>query len=371
MSRTNSSSTRVRVIEGAEARAFTRQQRWELLSPYLTRNGRGCLAYSTLQDGLDYFIVDGQGYIASKTVGRIRPTTFVLGDPICDDSQLRHLLDEFLRIYADPFFAQISRQTAGELVERGFFANQCGIETWIDLRGWSLAGDDKQLLRTALNKVRKQAIEISEFSFEQANQNELSLVSEEWLVSKTKPDGETTFLARPAVYADEPNVRRFWARDGERVLGFVVFNPLFEEQKVYGYLADISRVRKSAPKGLLYAIQCMAMDWFKAEGLTALSLGLSPLFQIEDADGINSLLTTFLLTALFRFGQQFYSFRGIAENKREFRGEGRHVYIATRHKYPVVQLYRCFRVCNISPLRQIFRRRQKPQSELRTSAKAR
>jgi lysylphosphatidylglycerol synthetase-like protein (DUF2156 family) len=343
-----------RVINGVEARALTREQRWELLSPYLLQDGRGCLAYSTLQNDLDYFIVEGKGYIASKTVGKIHPTTIVLGDPICDGYVLRDVLDEFLKIHPDPVFAQISRSTKAELAGRGFFVNHCGIETWIDLQTWDLTTRSKRNLRTSLNKAANEGVDIVEFSYTQVSPKEGQDISAEWLRSKTNRGEEMSFLTRPAVYDDEPFVRRFCARDGHGLLGFIIFDPVFEQGAPVGYLAGTLRTRRGSPRGLLSAIQCSALERFKAEGLKTVSLGWSPLYRIEDAEDNNSPFTTILLTAIFQLGQKLYSFRGLALSKRQFCGEEKHVYMATRHKYPLVQLYRCFGACNINPLHQLF-----------------
>ena len=55
--------TRARVIEGEAARNLGQEEKWELLSPFLTKHGREGIAYATLQAGMEYFIAES-GYIA-------------------------------------------------------------------------------------------------------------------------------------------------------------------------------------------------------------------------------------------------------------------------------------------------------------------
>jgi phosphatidylglycerol lysyltransferase len=344
----------IRILAGAEARSLTREQRWELLSPYLLQHGRGCLAYSTLQDGLDYFIVEGMGYIASKTVGRICPTTIILGDPICRRGEWAAVLDEFFQHHADPFFAQVSEKMALELERRGFFVNECGIETLLDLPDWSVVGNKQKRLRYAVNVNANAGIAVGECAAAETNLAELRAISDTWRSSKVNHHVELDFLTRPAVYEPEPFVRVFGARSGERLIAFVSFDPLFEQGCVVGYVTQHSRYLPEVTKGTVRAVTLHAIEQFRSEGIQRVSLGWSPLFAIEDLDRHNSPFLTTVAVTLFQWGNRFYSFKNLAASKRQYHGEEKRVYLATRHKYPVREIYRLFRACGINPVKQLL-----------------
>src|ERR1035438_6300746 len=58
---------KVRIIEGEAANRLGQEEKWELLSPFLTQHGREGIAYATLQAGMEYFIGE-TGYIAYTRV---------------------------------------------------------------------------------------------------------------------------------------------------------------------------------------------------------------------------------------------------------------------------------------------------------------
>ena len=79
---------------------FTPEERFE----YLKQFGSHCMAYSTLQPGMEYFDLPAVGYLAYMTHGRTR---FVLGEPICAEADSPRLMDEALRDHCDTCFVQI------------------------------------------------------------------------------------------------------------------------------------------------------------------------------------------------------------------------------------------------------------------------
>src|SRR5438093_3982893 len=104
-----------KLITGAEAKAFSRHAKWVLLSPHLSRHGREALAYSTLQDGLEYFI-DDCGYLAFITVKHpvlARKTRrIVLSDPICAITDYEKLIKAFLADHPYVAFVVVSETCA-------------------------------------------------------------------------------------------------------------------------------------------------------------------------------------------------------------------------------------------------------------------
>lgn len=94
---------------------------------YLKQYGSHCMAYSTLQPGMQYFDMPGVGYLAFMICGGTR---FVLGDPICAERDKEKLIENALKEYSKTSFYQISKATAELLHQRfGYYMNVFGTET--------------------------------------------------------------------------------------------------------------------------------------------------------------------------------------------------------------------------------------------------
>jgi lysylphosphatidylglycerol synthetase-like protein (DUF2156 family) len=116
--------------------------------------GRGSLAYSSLQEGLKYFM-HPLGYVAYSQLPESQDSVVVLADPICAADQMKQFLSAFLESKRDPIFLNLSRAAAKILSELGFTVNELGVETIIDIQAFDLVGSKKQQLRNARNGARK------------------------------------------------------------------------------------------------------------------------------------------------------------------------------------------------------------------------
>jgi phosphatidylglycerol lysyltransferase len=311
---------------------------------------------------MQYIDEPNVGYVAFKSVGAIRSTGFILGDPLCSKENLSIILDRIQDQIRDPIFIQVSKATAAALGRRGFYVNQLGIETTLNLADWDLRGAKKQNLRTPLNRMKRQGICIQEVDRTALYQAVVQRISEEWLQKKPGGMREICFLAAPLESMNHNGVRTFVAERFGEVLAIAYFTPTFDSGRVTGYYSDVVRTSAAAPPKLAYVVKTVAALQFKDEGLETLSLGLSPAFCVEDKEDLNSPFTTVLATGVFQYSNSLYSFKGIAKSKRYFGGQETHVYLCTRHRYPVWQLYRLFKACNISPggrLLSAFTRRAK------------
>src|SRR5579872_4995465 len=100
----------------------------------LRHYGNFALAYSaTFQPGLNYF-GSAEGFLAYKQVGS---TAFVLSNPITPFDCCEELIRNFLSQRSDVCFWQASRRVAETLEKLGFYVNEMGIETRIELGGYS------------------------------------------------------------------------------------------------------------------------------------------------------------------------------------------------------------------------------------------
>jgi phosphatidylglycerol lysyltransferase len=252
------------------------------LWPFLLRHGGSAMAYSSLQPGAAQFIHPQLGYLAYIPVRHPlyapRGMNVVIGDPIAARADFAPLLDAYLaatRVLT--VFLDIGSAFADVLSARGYPVNEFGVNSEIDLAGFDLELRGKQYahLRRWRNKARSEGVEVHEGRLSEQGGEELDELNREWLARKGGHD--LAGLTRPLVFEDEEGVRYFWARKHGRLLALAVFDPLYRDGRVIGYLHNASRAIKDAPNGTNDAIVLHAMGQFKAEGKELLTLGLSPL----------------------------------------------------------------------------------------------
>jgi lysylphosphatidylglycerol synthetase-like protein (DUF2156 family) len=312
------------------------------------RHGTFTSAYSaTFQDNLSHF-GDAEGFLAYKCVGR---TAFVLGEPIAPPEAHRMLITRFVRQQRDVCFVQVTRATASLLSGLGFLVNELGIETRIDLASFTFEGRSKRALRSAVNRMATLGYATREMPVSAVDPIQLRAMSDAWRATRTVRRREVTFLNRPTVLADEPDVRTFFAfdRDGCPVaLGF--FDPVYEDGRAVGYLYGIKRRAPQADRLAGYAIMHRAITTFQAEGRRWLHLGLSPFAGIEDKDfehhGQIHAVARFLFTNRL-FNRYVYNFQGLAQHKGEFGGVTEQTYYAGNTRPGLPRLLKLCRACSI------------------------
>lgn len=256
--------------------SLTLEDRLRLCRQY----GDFTLAYSTaVQEGLLHF-GDERGYLA---YGKKWSYAFVLGDPVAPQERWPSLIEEFLALHGKCVFVQASTDLGAILEQQGFFVNEMGVDTRLDLSQYDFDGKKKEWLRYAANWIESHDYTIAELRSDEVSREQVEDVSAEWKKGKTVKKREVGFLNRPVVYEDEPDVRKFYLRDRNgRVEAYLFFDPLYREGKVIGYCTCIKRRRPDAPTYAEAALMKDAIEKFHAEGCETLTLGLSPLAGVEN-----------------------------------------------------------------------------------------
>jgi phosphatidylglycerol lysyltransferase len=325
--------------------------RHELVSKW----GGFTLAWSlAVQDGLEYF-GDETGFVA---FGRKWGYVYALGDPVCSPSRSEELLHQFLNRFPNAGFVQTSAVTARCLEAKGFYVNELGIDTRIDLQSYDFAGKQKEHLRYASNWLTRRGYRI----VEEADCDEVRLVtaeiSEQWRRNRIIKSREVAFLNRPmqdnewdltAANSSINGVRRFFLLDkvGRRV-AFVFFDPVFENGTVIGYATSFKRRLDKAPPVAEVGITRCAIDVFRGEGLNVLFLGLSPLAETENLEFRKNWFLDKSFRYLFNarwFNRWVYNLKGHAEFKQRFRGCSEKVYFASPKISNDLRLLGLLRLC--------------------------
>lgn len=319
------------------AAAFSFEERMT----YLKKYGGHCMSFSTLQPGMRFFDVPGKGFIAYMQKWG---SQMVLSDPVCHEDDREFMIREFLQTHKHAGFVQVTEPVARLMHERfGFFATQFGVETIVDLKNWNLSGKKKQILRTSLNQCRKNGIVIRECRHETRHH----ALSQKWMSTRKIKNREIGFLIRPMVMDHEEETRKFFAYQGDELVGFAFFDPIYQDGRIVSYVPNISRFSQRFRQGIFYSLMAHAIETFKAEGISYLNLGLSILVLDEDDKPSESKVLKNIERLLFRYGNFIYNFKGIAFTKSRFCGHVNRFFCAHRWPLPAIKLIIMIKLANV------------------------
>jgi lysylphosphatidylglycerol synthetase-like protein (DUF2156 family) len=337
-----------KIIQGREATSLGREEKWALLSPFLKRYGVASLAYATLQEGMEYF-VHPAGYVAFTSV--IHPVfarqgrRIVLSDPLCAEEDLPGLLRAFLEFAPRAAFVVVSERCAAVLRGLGFKANCVGYESEIPVQTYNTQGNWKELdlIKRARNEAKREGIVICEEAIEHVSKSQLDAVCGKWIAHKKVNDREIWIYARRPVFSQEPDVRKFVAYDSDKaVAGFVFYDPMYRDGKVYGYAANISRCDEQRFGRLATAVNMVAAEQFKAEGKEVLNLMLAPFAKLDDGKFNDDWPTKQFFRISERYGNDIYNFRGLSFHKAKYRGIEKSLYFVSNNPMPSNDVYLAF-----------------------------
>ncbi|MGO1691382.1 MAG: DUF2156 domain-containing protein [Marinobacter sp.] len=322
---------------GLESTAFTFAER----VGYLKKFGGHSQSFSTLQAGMQYFDVPGLGYVAYM---RKWGSTFVLSDPVCAPENFGDILEQFHKRYPNASYVQVSKPVVDFMHLRfGLYGTQFGSESRIDLGNWALSGKKKQILRTALNQAEKCGITVQErFSDDHTRE-----ISEAWIRTRKCKSNEIRFLIRPMEMEYRENERRFYAYQGGKAVGFVYFDPIYQNNEIISYVPNISRANANFRQGIFYTLMAHAMEAFKAEGIPYLDLGLIPLSLDSATEHQESPLLKRILHGLYNRGNFLYNFKGLEFTKSRFRGNNFKTYCCHKRGIPVLEFLAMFKLTQV------------------------
>ncbi|RJP94886.1 MAG: DUF2156 domain-containing protein [Desulfobacteraceae bacterium] len=308
---------------------------------YMRKYGNHCMSFSTLQPGMKFFDVPDKGFIAYRPIWGAQ---LVLSDPVCDPENREQIIRAFLQKYPNSAFIQITEPVAGLMTRTfGCYATQFGIETIIDLESWRLSGKKKQILRTAMNQARNQNVEIRECREDE----KYKLLSDRWITTRKIKNREVGFLIRPMDMAYQEETRKFFAHINDELIGFIFFDPVYQNGEIISYVPNISRFSHSFRQGIFYAIMVHAMETFRGEGLKELNLGLSMLVLDDKNMAYESKALKNIQRLVYRYGNFIYNFKGIEFTKSRFGGRENKFYCAHTRYLPVVKLLSVLKLSNV------------------------
>ncbi|MRR14793.1 DUF2156 domain-containing protein, partial [archaeon] len=123
--------------------------------------------------------------------------------------------------------------------------------------------------------------------------------------------------------------------------------PVYENGQLLGYVPNISRSSPKFKQGIFYPLMVHAMETFKKEGVPSLYLGISPAVVDEDDKPCESKIFKFTVRLLYKFGNYFYSFKGLHFTKSRFQGREVRTFVGHNAMLPTRAFLTVFHMCNI------------------------
>ncbi|MDG4893391.1 phosphatidylglycerol lysyltransferase domain-containing protein [Mesorhizobium sp. WSM4976] len=294
------------------------------------RYGDFSLAYSTaVQQKLSYFS-DGDGYIA---FGTKMSRHFALGDPVADPADRPAYIRRFVEAACGPWFVQIGADTAKVLAGLGYKVNRLGMDTRLLLPEHDFSGKRNETVRYSERWLAKKGFVLAESTGDMPVE-EIMQLSADWRKERIIKRWEMGFLNRRFSPLPEADMRRFVLHSPEgRLLAILDFDPLFRNGKVFGYTTSFKRKQVDATPHAEIGLTKFAVDRFREEGVSAVTLGLSPLLDIEPSGFAESDFwrSTFQRAYQSRWvNRSRFNLQGQAAFKRRFHGVEEPTYIAFR-----------------------------------------
>ncbi|WP_163349748.1 DUF2156 domain-containing protein [Desulfovibrio sp. JC010] len=298
------------------------------LLPYLKIYGNRCMSYSTTQPGLKHALLESVGYISWLEINPLfmGKHAVILSEPVAPPELQVSLIKRLERHLGKLTLVQIGEPLAAKLHEQGYSVYQIGVESELDIQSFNLDGKHKNSLRRWRNKALNSGVVVEESLLSETNCREVEEICHDWL--KGKGGKELSFLTRPMPKTDEDGVRFFWARQGDELLGFSGFDPMYDNGRTIGYYHNFDRICSGAVNGTSPFTLLQAMDKFRSEGKKTLSLGLSPLYGMDSGYNLVGPLQK-IAQLFYEYGEKIYPFKGNAGHKAKFCGRKKKVYVAS------------------------------------------
>ncbi|OBQ84074.1 phosphatidylglycerol lysyltransferase domain-containing protein [Mesorhizobium sp. WSM3873] len=320
-----------RLLEDAAPKVARQDLTYTERLALVRKHGNFSLAYSTaVQQELSCF-GGTDGYIA---FGTKMMHHFALGDPVAEPSDRPDFIRRFVEAARNPWFVQVSEETARVLAGLGYQVNCLGVDTRLELPAHDFSGKRNETVRYSERWLLKRGFSFAEDK-RTVSPDEVRRLSENWRADRIVKRWEMAFLNRPFSYRLGPDMRRFVLHgpDGG-LIALLDFDPLFSGGEVIGYTTSFKRKHVDATPHAEVGLTKFAVDCFRGEGVSVVTLGLSPLAENGPSGFIESSFWRHAFQRAYEsawVNRRKFNLQGQAAFKRRFHGAEKPTYIAFRH----------------------------------------
>jgi len=292
----------------------------------LRENGQHSHSFLTLYPGFNYFSSKKptlSGTIAYLDLSR---SWVAAVEPVASIENRSLLLAEFAEAAAalekTVIFLPVSSQVAAQAVDVGYAAIFVGEEAYFDFNDYPKTGSTWVDVVPTAKQMDMRGAQVREFSPTTSSDElkaELDLILREWFASrKMAPLG---FLNAVNPWFLSLHKRYFYIELSGRILAFLAAVPVWPKKG--WHINDYIR-RKNTPAGATELLILKAMKLLHDQGAEEVSLGISPLSGLENAESIPlaDVKSHPRLYRFFRFLIQradiFYGFKSLSQYKKKF-----------------------------------------------------
>lgn len=286
-------------------------------------------------DKLIFTIPEVDGFIAYKTA---RDFAITLGMPVCENDKFiyKKIMNAF-EAYCEqhglrPAYYRIDEQWLPFFEEMGKRALVIGQEAILDLNTFTLEGKKRQNLRTARNKLLKQAYkcQVVEPPIPGNILQQLKAVSTDWLQKL----GEDEMVFSQGMFIEEEVSRHtvlyLEAPDGR----IVAFLDLIPDNKPGEARYDLIRKLADEYSGTLDMLMVELIFYCREKGFNYLNMGMVPMSGIEAPKGFPEKTIRFAYDNIRRF--QHY--KGLRFFKEKFDPQWENKYLIYEHHFDLLIL---------------------------------
>lgn len=303
--------------------------------PLVRAQARHPEAHLALEPGLHHHI-DGDAVLAYQARRR---TAFAVGGLNVPPSDRTDVLARFRHTMCSRGLTRqmlfpLRKEELEHASEAGFRAVQVGVEAWMDLEAFTLAGKRWAHVRQMRNRAHKRGVAVEEADVETWRRG-MAQVHEAWLKSKRPSWRMKLLIGSPGLEA--PFDRRYFvAHRGGRLEAFCTVLP--GGDGVWGL--DVMCRRPDAVAGSMELLLAHVGQTLRAEGAASLSLGPCPMAGVPVSGDRRLLKLTFSVLYHSWLGNRIFGFASLHRFKAKFRPRWEPVYFAASPRLGPVALYR-------------------------------
>ncbi|HEY3699721.1 MAG TPA: bifunctional lysylphosphatidylglycerol flippase/synthetase MprF [Spongiibacteraceae bacterium] len=220
-------------------------------------------------------------------------------------------------------FYQVGTEDLPLYLDMGLALSKLGEEARVDLSTFGLEGKRRANLRHAFSKAQRDGAQFEIFAAPAPEPvlDQIYHVSNVWMMQKQVREKRFSlgFYSRDYLRRCDIAVVRIEGR-------VVAFANLWQLETKDELSIDLMRYDSDAPNGVMEYLTLSVMLWARAQGYRWFNLGMAPLSGLEQhplAPMWHKIGNT-----VFRFGQEFYNFKGLYQYKDKFDPEWRPRYLA-------------------------------------------
>ncbi|HEY3418279.1 MAG TPA: phosphatidylglycerol lysyltransferase domain-containing protein [Armatimonadota bacterium] len=282
--------------------------------------GGSLLGYWAVRPGISYDL-DQHSAIPYRVVDS---TAIVLGDPFGEAEAIPARIAAFAAMCQvndwRPACYQVSERWLPEFHAQGWRRVKIGEEALIDLPELRFTGKPWQDVRTALNRLPRDGYSAVWYDLAEDPADwlpALDRISREWLSRQKGGEKGFSMGTWETTLRDAEEGRALVLGDPDgKPAAFLTFVPCYGDS---GWALDLMRRREGVPPGAMEFLLATALETFRDDGASLVSLGLSPMADtLPDKPDESPEALDRVRALIYEHLNHLYSFQGVHCFKRKF-----------------------------------------------------